>query len=123
MTFQEIINYAKSCVMEKYAKFDGRARRAEYWSFALCSGVISSVLNLLGKNGGFFSVLAYLFSLAILVPGLAVLWRRMHDIGKKGTWGLISLVPIVGWILVIVWCCRDSVPGANEYGPNPKGVS
>ena len=120
MDFQTIIDYIKVCLLEKYADFNGRARRAEYWSFALFNGVISTILSMLGKNGGFFSILATLFSLAVLVPGLAVLWRRMHDIGKKGTWGLIALIPIVGWILVIVWCCQDSQPGENEFGPNPK---
>ena len=120
MDFQTILDYAKKCVMEKYADFSGRARRAEYWSFALCTGVISFVLNLLGQKVGFFDILATLFSLAILVPSLAVAWRRLHDIGKKGTWYLIVLIPIVGWILLIVWYCQDSQPGTNEFGPNPK---
>lgn len=74
MDFQQIIEYVKVCVLEKYADFSGRARRAEYWSFALCSGVISAVLNGLyaATDWRFFSILGTLFSLAILVPGLAV---------------------------------------------------
>ncbi|MBR4473115.1 MAG: DUF805 domain-containing protein [Oscillospiraceae bacterium] len=117
------MDYVKVCVLQKYADFSGRARRAEYWSFALSAGVISAILNALGRNGngGFFSILAYLFSLAILIPSLAVAWRRLHDIGKKGTWYFIGLIPVVGWILLIVWFCRDSEPGDNEFGPNPKG--
>ena len=123
MDFQTIIDYVKVCVLQKYADFSGRARRAEYWSFALSAGVISAILNALGRNGngGFFSILAYLFSLAILIPSLAAAWRRLHDIGKKGTWYFIGLIPVVGWILLIVWFCRDSEPGDNEFGPNPKG--
>ena len=123
MDFQTIIDYVKVCVLQKYADFSGRARRAEYWSFALSAGVISAILNALGRNGngGFFSILAYLFSLAILSPSLAAAWRRLHDIGKKGTWYFIGLIPVVGWILLIVWFCRDSEPGDNEFGPNPKG--
>ena len=122
MDFQQIIEYVKVCVLEKYADFSGRARRAEYWSFALCSGVISFILGVLynATNWGFFSILSTLFSLAILVPSLAVCWRRLHDIGKKGTWYFIVLIPIVGWILMIVWFCQDSQPGGNEFGPNPK---
>ena len=106
--------------LDKYAVFEGRATRSEYWSFALINGVISSVLSMLGKNGGFFSILATLFSLAVLVPGLAVLWRRMHDIGKKGTWYLIGLIPVVGWIILIVWFCKEGDRGPNEFGPDPK---
>ena len=122
MSFQTIIDYAKKCVLENYANFNGRARRAEYWSFALCTGVISTVLSILyqATNAGFFNILATLFALAVLVPGLAVAWRRLHDIGKKGSWYFIGLIPIVGWILLIVWFCQDSQPGENEFGPNPK---
>ena len=122
MDFQTIIDYAKKCVLENYANFKGRARRAESWSFALCTGVISTVLNLLYQwtNANFFNMLAYIFSLAILVPGLAVAWRRLHDIGKGGGWYFIVLIPIVGWILLIVWLCKDSQPSENEFGPNPK---
>ena len=123
MSFDQILDYAKKVVLENYANFNGRARRAEYWSFALCSGVISGVLNMLAripKVGGLFSVLATIFGLAILVPSLAVAWRRLHDIGKKGSWYFIGLIPVVGWILLIVWFCQDSQPGENEFGPNPK---
>ena len=122
MDFQTILDYAKKCVTENYANFNGRARRAEYWSFALCAGVISAVFSVLYNvtDAGLFNTLGYLFSLAVLVPGLAVAWRRLHDIGKKGTWYLIGLVPVVGWIVLIVWFCREGEPGDNEYGPDPK---
>ena len=110
--------------LEKYADFSGRATRSEYWSFTLVFGLANWVLNLLYQSTGFrlFSIVAALLSLAILAPSLAVSWRRLHDIGKKGSWYFIILVPIVGVILMIVWCCRDSQPGDNEYGPNPKSV-
>ena len=122
MDFQKMIDYVKVCVLEKYADFSGRARRSEYWSFAICTGVISGVLNILyqSTNANFFNILGGLFGLAVLVPGLAVAWRRLHDIGKKGTWYFIGLIPVVGWILLIVWFCKDSEPGDNEFGPNPK---
>ena len=60
--------------------------------------------------------------LAVLLPGWAVFTRRMHDIGKSGWWWLIALIPIVGAIVLFVFVCKDSEPGDNAYGPNPKGV-
>lgn len=122
MDIQKIIDYAKGCVVGKYADFSGRARRAEYWSFALCVALINFVLSLLYKITGSsaISALSGLVGLALLVPGLAVAWRRLHDIGKKGTWYLIGLIPVVGWIILIVWFCKEGDPGENLYGPDPK---
>lgn len=122
MDFQKIIDYAKGCLVNKYADFNGRARRAEYWSFALCVSAVSLVFNLLYNLTGsnIFTALSGLVSLAVLVPGLAVGVRRLHDIGKKGIWYLIVLIPIVGWIIVIVWFCKEGEPGANQFGPDPK---
>ena len=122
MDFQKIIDYAKGCLVGKYADFSGRARRAEYWSFTLCVSAVSLVFNLLYNLTGsnIFTALSGLVSLAVLVPGLAVGVRRLHDIGKKGTWYLIGLIPIVGWIILIVWFCKEGEPGANQFGPDPK---
>ena len=122
MDFNTILNYAVSCVTEKYAKFDGRARRAEYWSFALCTSVIGGVLSALYNwtNLNIFNIVAGLFSLAVLVPGIALAWRRLHDIGKKGTWYFIGFIPVVGWIILIVWFCKEGDQGPNEFGPDPK---
>ena len=64
--------------------------------------------------------LAYLWSLAMFIPGLAVSVRRLHDIGRSGWWLLLSLIPLVGAIILIIWYCTDSQPGANQYGSNPK---
>lgn len=64
-----------------------------------------------------------LYSLAVLVPGMAVAWRRMHDVGRSGAYVFLSLIPVIGTILVIVWMCGDSQPGSNAYGPNPKEQS
>jgi uncharacterized membrane protein YhaH (DUF805 family) len=66
------------------------------------------------------SVIAVVISLALFLPTLAVTWRRLHDIGKSGGWFFIGLVPLVGWILLLVWFCRDSQPGENRFGPNLK---
>ena len=108
---------AVSTCFRKYADFSGRARRSEYWFFVLFCSLASSALSIiLGDQ----AVLVSLFSLATLVPTLAVSWRRMHDIGKAGGWIFFSLVPIVGTIIVLIWECKDSQPGENAYGPNPK---
>ena len=110
-----------------YARFSGRARRSEFWIWTLFTVIVSIVAsvvdNALGlttsSGGGVFQGIA---SLALLVPGLAVGWRRMHDTGKSGALYLIGLIPLVGWILVVVWACQDSQPGPNHHGPNPKGI-
>ena len=108
---------AVSTCFRKYADFSGRARRSEYWYFYLFNTIVTTVLNILPAELG---IIATIYSLATLLPALAVTWRRMHDIGKNGAWSLIALIPLVGWILTIIWECRDSQPGENIYGPNPK---
>ena len=122
------MNYFIDCLTKKYACFSGRARRKEYWLFVLFNliasiiiGVIAGVLA--GATGvGAFSYLGSIYSLAVLIPGFAVLFRRLHDTGRSGWWWLIAFIPIIGWIVLIVFCCLDSQPGDNQYGPNPKGL-
>ena len=116
MTFTQAVQ----SVFSQYATFSGRARRSEYWFFVLFNYVISAALGFLGRYMFLFSILSGLYSLAVLIPSLAVTWRRLHDIGKGGGWFFIGLIPLVGWIFVLVWLCRDSQPGQNTYGPNPK---
>ena len=118
MTFKEAIVK----VLTNYANFSGRARRSEYWLFSLFNFVVAMAFSLLTAvtEAGFFSVLSTLFSLAVFIPGLAVTWRRLHDIGKSGGCYFIALVPLVGAILLIVWLATDSESGENVYGPNPK---
>jgi uncharacterized membrane protein YhaH (DUF805 family) len=112
-------------VMKKYADFSGRARRKEYWMFVLFNVIISIVLTILDSLIGTMSesgygVLSGLYSLAILIPSLAVGVRRLHDVGKSGWWLLISLIPLIGSIWLLVLFVTDSQPGDNQYGPNPK---
>ncbi|MCH0570982.1 DUF805 domain-containing protein [Streptomyces sp. MUM 136J] len=108
--------------LKKYAVFSGRARRKEYWSFALFVWVIYSVLMGIGNGAEVtaFQVLAIVFFVAILIPYLAVGVRRLHDTGRSGWWILFGLVPLVGSITLFVFAVLDSKPGPNEYGPNPK---
>ena len=122
MSFSEAIQH----VFSNYANFNGRARRREYWYFVLFTLICNIVLNMAGTlfADTHFAWIATgaagLFSLAMLIPSLAVGWRRLHDTGRSGAWYLIVLVPLVGSILLLIWVCTDSQPGDNMYGPNPK---
>lgn len=112
--------------LRKYAVFHGRSRRSEYWYFALfyfliciALGIVDGITGTASAQTG-FGLLGPLFVLAMFIPSLSVGVRRLHDIGKSGWWLLLSLIPLVGFIVLLVWACRDSEPGTNAYGPNPK---
>lgn len=107
-------------VFTQYVGFTGRARRSEYWYFYLFNIIVTCVLSILGRAAQPFVYISSIYSLAVLLPGIAVGVRRLHDIGKSGWFFLFNLIPIVGQILLIVWFCQDSQPGENAYGPNPK---
>ena len=111
-------------VLKKYFVFEGRARRKEYWMFTLFNFIISIVLALVdmvifgGESG--VGILGSLYSLAVLLPGLGVTVRRLHDTGRSGWWILIGLIPIIGWLIMLYFLVTDSDSGANQYGPSPK---
>ena len=109
-------------VWKKYAVFHGRARRAEYWMFVLFSIIASIILSIIGEIIH-TTLLGNLYTLAVIIPSLAVGARRLHDIGKSGWWLLIGLIPIIGWIILIMFAVMDGQPGDNQYGSNPKGTS
>lgn len=115
----DIKTAVETVVLNKYADFNGRARRSEYWWFTLAYFVASIVLSVIDGIWG-TPVLQGLLGLGLLVPSLAVGARRLHDIGKSGWMLLISLIPIVGAIILIIWLAKDSDPRPNEYGPSPK---
>jgi len=110
----------KAC-FSRYATFTGRARRPEFWFFTLFCFISSLVLSFIDVTiFGFasdFTPLSSLFSLAILIPSLAVGARRLHDTGRSGWWQLIALIPLVGWILLIVWFASKGEERPNAYGP------
>jgi uncharacterized membrane protein YhaH (DUF805 family) len=115
-----LIGYWKKVVLESYAKFDGRSRRAEFWWYFLANLIIGVVLNVVDAVIGLAGILSLIYALAVLVPGLAVGIRRLHDTGKSGWWLLIALIPIVGIIVLIVFFAQDSTPGVNDYGMSEK---
>lgn len=112
--------------LKKYATFSGRAQRAEYWYFFLFYilifvglSVIDGIMGSFSDEGG-IGLLGGILALALLIPSIAVGVRRLHDTGRSGWWLLISLIPLVGAIVLLVFAVQDSSADENSYGPNPK---
>ncbi len=94
----------------------GRASRAEYWWFVLANLVVGIVIAILTRVSGIFVIVNILYTLAIIVPGLMIAIRRMHDTNKSGWFLLIGIIPIVGSIVLIVMLAQKGTPGMNNYG-------
>lgn len=107
-------------VLKKYAVFSGRARRKEYWMFILFNIIIIIVLGIVEGILGIPGILSSLYCLAVLIPGIAVSVRRLHDTDRSGWWFLIGFVPLIGAIVALIFMVQDSKPGENRYGVNPK---
>jgi uncharacterized membrane protein YhaH (DUF805 family) len=110
-------------VLKKYAVFTGRARRKEFWMFVLFNfiiGIAFGILQFIPVIGKIFMVLSYVYSLAVLVPSIAVGVRRLHDTNRTGILLLLGLIPLVGVIILIVFTAQEGTPGDNQYAPNPK---
>ncbi len=112
-------------VLKKYAVFNGRARRKEYWMFYLFNLVIAIALGFIEGIADIApasnqSVLASFYSLAVLIPSIAVSVRRLHDTDRTGWWLLIGIIPLIGTIVLLVFMVKDSSTGQNQYGANPK---
>ena len=120
---------AVSTCLSKYVDFTGRARRSEFWWFVLFQvlvGIAASILDWLFLDQYRFNndsngPLQTIANLALFLPSIAVTVRRLHDIDRSGWWQLIGLVPIVGWILMLIWLIRDGQPHQNRFGYAPKG--
>ncbi len=120
VSFKEAVERA---LKQNYCNFSGRASRSEFWWFALFNFILSAVISIVfcwSQNT--MNVVTGLVNLALLLPSLGLAVRRLHDIGKSGWWIFISLIPIVGWIILIIWYCKDSQMETNEYGPVPNMV-
>ena len=120
------MNWYLDVLKNKYALFEGRARRQEYWMFMLFNIIVFVVLDVLmmvladSFLGKVFGILYLLYWLAVLCPGIAVGVRRLHDTNRSGWWMLLGIVPLAN-IALLVFMCLDSTPGNNDHGPNPKG--
>jgi uncharacterized membrane protein YhaH (DUF805 family) len=107
-------------VLKQYVDFKGRARRKEYWMFALFFYLFYAVFAVLDTLLGTYTILSGLYALAFLIPSLAVAVRRLHDVGKGGGWIFISLIPLAGAIWLLILLCKDGELGNNRFGQNPK---
>lgn len=123
MGFSEAI---QTC-FSKYVTFTGRARRSEFWYWVLFVVIADAAAGILDKilfSRSTAMPIAGLVSLVLLLPGIAVAIRRLHDINRSGWYLLLSLIPVIGVLLLIfLYYIKDSQPGDNQYGPNPKGVA
>ena len=108
--------------LQNYTVFTGRSRRADYWWACLANMIITAVLSVITTILPVLSFLSGIYGLAILIPDIAIVVRRLHDIGKSGWYCLIALIPLVGSIILLIWLATDSQPGPNAYGENPKGM-
>lgn len=113
-------------VLNKYAVFEGRARRKEYWFFIFFNVLISMALGIIDRLMGNFDpgtglgILSGIYALGVMIPGIAVSVRRLHDTGRSGWWLLITFVPLIGAIVFLYFMVLDSNPERNEYGSSPK---
>ena len=116
MDFQQAV---KSC-FAKYATFPGRAARSEFWYWQLFLTVAGLAVAIVDAVIGLHSKpLGLIFYLVTLAPTLAVGARRLHDTGRSAWWLLLWLVPLIGWIVLLVWACTKGSNGYNGYGPDP----
>lgn len=114
--------------LKKYADFQGRARRSEYWLFVLLQIIIYIIAAVLGAiagggnaDSGAMDMLVGVVSLGLLLPSLAVSVRRLHDIDRTGWWVLIGLIPLIGGLVLFIFSLLDGTAGGNRFGPDPKG--
>lgn len=117
------VEAVKHC-LRNYVNFSGRAPRAEYWYFFLFNFILAMIVNVLdhlffmpsNAEPGQYGPLGAILMLGLLLPGLAVSARRLHDIDKSGWWILIAFIPLIGAIILIIWYCKRATAGANRFG-------
>lgn len=120
VTFKEAVVKA---LTENYCNFSGRSSRSEYWWFSLFGFIVGWAIGLIfSRSQSTMEIVSGAVTLILLLPGLGLSVRRLHDIGKSGWWILLGLIPVVGQIIIIVWACRESNIYPNQYGPVPNLV-
>lgn len=115
MTFSQAI----STVFSKYAVFTGRASRPEFWWFALFNVIASVVLGGIDQAVFGREILSVVYGLGVLLPGLGVAIRRLHDTDRSGWWLLVGLIPLIGWIVLVYWYASEGTRGENRFGTSP----
>ena len=121
-----MIKYYLNAMQNNYANFSGRARRSEYWYFLLCYYIITILAVIIDNTFGLamdmlgYGLITVLVALVHIIPSLSLVVRRLHDVEKSGWFYLISLIPLVGFIWLIVLYCTEGTKGENKYGEDPK---
>lgn len=123
-------DYFIDLIRNKYADFDGRARRSEYWYYTLFYYVgifaivfFSSILESFAGSKDLAVKIIFAYLIALMIPSLAVKVRRLHDTSNSGWMLLIKIIPLVGSIIILVFMCSESTPEVNRWGPNPKNLN
>ena len=106
-------------VYSKYVSFSGRGSRSEYWWFYLFYFIVVVVVSFVSYSVSDSNFLLLIWELGNILPLLAVQVRRLHDTDRSGWWCLIGLIPLVGWIIVLVWVCTEGTGGDNRFGADP----
>jgi uncharacterized membrane protein YhaH (DUF805 family) len=108
---------AISSGFSNYVKFSGRAVRSEYWYwvlFTVLGGIVAGIIDVVLS----ISVISGLFGLATILPSIAVQVRRLHDLDRTGWWIFLAVIPLIGWIILIIWYCSRGTAGPNRFGPD-----
>ncbi|MBX9594582.1 MAG: DUF805 domain-containing protein [Roseomonas sp.] len=110
---------AVASAFRNYATFAGRARRSEFWFFVLFTMLAQVIAGIIddAATGG---ILGAVLTVVLLIPSIAVTARRLHDDGRSGWWQLLFLLPLIGWIILLVWYCQHGETGPNRFGPDPR---
>ena len=121
-----MFDWYKKVVFENYANFTGRARRSEYWYYTLANLIFAIIAMIIDNITGLkigalpYGYVYLMYGLAVIIPGLAVAVRRLHDVGKSGWFFFIVLIPLIGAIWLLILFCTEGESGENQYGPDPK---
>lgn len=112
-------------VLRNYIGFGGRARRKEFWMFVLVNIIFTFVLGVLDKmlgwqRAGGEGILTTIYAILVFLPSWAVQFRRLHDTDRTAWWLLLLVIPVIGWLVILIFNFQDGTPGENRFGPNPK---
>ncbi len=133
MDANAIVENFRRIVTTQYVDFEGRTRRQVFWYYVLAYIVIYIAVSIVESiffggpamyGYGFYrpQPLTGLLTLALLLPSLGIAARRLHDIDRSALWLLLICIPVVGWLVLIYWYAQPGTVGANQFGPDPKGV-
>ncbi|HBW4676030.1 TPA: DUF805 domain-containing protein [Klebsiella pneumoniae] len=115
-------------VLKNYIGFGGRARRKEYWIFILVNLILTGVLSIIDKmlgwqRAGGEGILTTIYGVLVFLPWWAVQFRRLHDTDRSAWWLLLLLIPVIGWLVILIFNCQRGTEGNNRFGPDPKPFS